>query len=349
MKQSHTPLPQEVIMPHIGCTTAIRLLAAGLSIGMLACTSEDTPTEPSLSPSLARVTAGAYVAVDLGTLGGHASEATAVNPAGQVAGFSETTDGAVHAFLLTRGVMVDLGTLEGRLSFARGINPAGQVVGNSSTNDPRTDGCCHAFLWDKGVMTFLGTLGGGGSEAAAINPAGQIVGHSDTPSQLPHAYIWEKGVMTDLGTLPGGTFSRATAINPAGVVVGFGDVPGGQLHAFLWRNGAMSDLGPGSARGINPAGQVVGGSTLWDRRGVPTDLGTIEALGINPKGEVAGFHFVPAVQNFRPAIWSDGVITDLPTLGGIIGNAFAINPAGEVVGRSQTAAGEMRATLWTRR
>jgi uncharacterized membrane protein len=110
----------------------------------------------------------------------------------------------------------------------------------------------------------------------------------------------------------------------------------------------MTDLGPGSAYGINPAGQVVGGSTLWDR-GIPTDLGAIVALGINPKGEVAGFHWAPAVQTFHAALWSEGVITELSTLGGALGQAFAINPVGVVVGRSQTAAGEMRATVWTRR
>src|SRR5438552_3626449 len=71
--------------------------------------------------------------VDLGTLGGTQSRATAVSPSGQTVGFSHTAgDAESHAFSWTRtGGMVDLGTLGGTRSSALAVSAAGQVVGES--------------------------------------------------------------------------------------------------------------------------------------------------------------------------------------------------------------------------
>jgi probable HAF family extracellular repeat protein len=52
--------------------------------------------------------------IDLGTLGGNFSVATAINTQGEVVGGSYTVDGPMHAFLWQSGTgMVDLGTLVG--------------------------------------------------------------------------------------------------------------------------------------------------------------------------------------------------------------------------------------------
>jgi probable HAF family extracellular repeat protein len=40
-------------------------------------------------------------------------------------------------------------------------------------------------------------------------------------------------------------------------------------------------------------------------------------------------------------------LTDLGTLGGAFGQAVGINSAAQVVGESETASNEIRATLWT--
>jgi len=159
-----------------------------MAIGMAACTSEETPTEPSGSPRLARAAAGAYTAVDLGTLGGF-SRATGINSMGQVVGGSATAGGDIHAFLWSRGVMTDLGTLGGSFSWASGITAAGKVAGYSSTVEG--DAVVHAVLWSKGEMTDLGTLGGNTSGATGISPAGQVVGSSNvTVGGESHATLW---------------------------------------------------------------------------------------------------------------------------------------------------------------
>jgi probable HAF family extracellular repeat protein len=128
----------------------ITLISAAMTLGMLACTSEEAPTEPSSTPSLAQANAGAYTAVDLGTLGGGSATARGINPAGQVVGESYLAGTSTfHAFRWEKGRMTDLGTLPGGdFSVAIGINPAGQVVG-FSYDGPR------AVLWDNGVITDL--------------------------------------------------------------------------------------------------------------------------------------------------------------------------------------------------
>lgn len=68
--------------------------------------------------------------VDLGTLGGATSHATALNNRGQVVGYSETASGEQHAFLWQHGRMVDLGAVAGEgVSEATDVNDRGQVVG----------------------------------------------------------------------------------------------------------------------------------------------------------------------------------------------------------------------------
>jgi probable HAF family extracellular repeat protein len=136
-----------------------------------------------------------FVPVDLGTLGGSSSVATAVNVRGQVVGNSTTAGDDVrvqHAFsrTATEG-MVDLGTLGGGIgpgSSAIAVNARGQVVGYSRI----VDGSQHAFSWTaRRGMVDLGTLGGDFSQAFAVNDRGQIVGSSSTADGSSHAVLWE--------------------------------------------------------------------------------------------------------------------------------------------------------------
>jgi probable HAF family extracellular repeat protein len=139
---------------------------------------------------------------DLGTLGGTTSAGTAINAAGQVAGWSETAardswGSFTHAFLSAGGRLVDLGTLGGRVSYATGIDARGRVTGYSSTPTENV----HAFQWSGGRMTDLGTLGGAWSYPFGSNASGEVVGQSETASGERHAFLYSGGRMTDLNSL----------------------------------------------------------------------------------------------------------------------------------------------------
>lgn len=198
--------------------------------------------------------------LDLGTLGGRFSSASALNGTAQVTGEADTSSGSAQAFLYSQGQMTEL-TLSLADSFGSGINNQGQVAGVAVP----TPGSAYAFLYTEGKMLDLGTLGGDTSEANAINSQGQVAGGAEITPGNPaeHAFLYTNGQMTDLGTL-GGPSSDAAAINNAGEVTGFAQTSQGRSHAFLDTNGQMTDLGtlPGYiyswGAAINSQGQVVG-------------------------------------------------------------------------------------------
>lgn len=70
------------------------------------------------------------------------------------------------------------------------------------------------------------------------------------------------------------------------------------------------------------------------------------ANGINDAGVVVGWGLDDAGLR-RPLMWSNGLATDLGTLGGDRGEARAVNRDGRVVGQARNAAAEPRAFQWT--
>lgn len=130
------------------------------------------------------------------------SQATAINTAGEVVGYTGGTESdesggqSIRAFLWipdsvngTTGHMIDLGDLPGGddISEAAAINTEGDVVGYSSTHEAGTSlSQDHAFLWTdaEGMVDLNMHLDISGAnwileQAEGINDAGQIVGFGE--------------------------------------------------------------------------------------------------------------------------------------------------------------------------
>ena len=248
---------------------------------------------------------------------------------------------APHVAAPPRSSAAILGASLSDLSFqAVAINDAGQVVGTQNLR---------ALLYTPGNgVQDLGTLGGTISVADAINEVGQVVGYSTTATGARHAFLWTPGSgMQDLGTLGDGPSSRARGINDQGQVVGESTYPRvdarePQTHAFLWTPGSgMQDLGA--------LGQGLTSSVAYD---------------INNAGQVVGRSFSADPPIFPPTdpeyrsrafLWSPGQgMVDLGALSGGYAVAYAINEAGQVVGKSWLSTvspppygQDLRAVLWT--
>jgi probable HAF family extracellular repeat protein len=300
---------------------------------------------------------------DLGTLGGNASVAFAINNRDQVVGAALNT--VLDPFS------------SGFPSPLCGSFPC--IAGSYMAMFFPSATQMHAVLWQNGAIKDLGTLGGPDSVALQVNERGQIAGQSYLNS-IPNAttgvptidpfFIGEDGKMVDLGNL-GGTVGWTSGLNNRGQVIGAMTLAGdGGWHPFLWSHGVLTDLGTlgadcGNATAINDAGDVVGvactptlfSAVLW-RDGVLIDLGTVgadrcaEAYSINSLGQVVGESGdcggpLPnhgwVWQNSGPVVNLNSLI--VPSSPIRFGHAVFINDRGEISGNGYLPNGDVHAIV----
>jgi len=100
----------------------------------------------------------------------------------------------------------------------------------------------------------------------ALNDRGEVAGQHIAGGTALRAVRWKNGCLEDLGTL-GGSASSARGINTAGLIVGGSLTAGDEsYHAFLYEGGTMQDL-----------------NTLIAQA---DDYELIHALGINDRGDI---------------------------------------------------------------
>lgn len=181
------------------------------------------------------------------------------------------------------------------------------------------------------------------SQAIAINASGQVAGslagHVHVFGVNDRAFLRTGTTTTILPTINNGG-TRAFALNDAGVVVG---VSNGQ--AFKWKSGdaSLTPLGfNGPAFGINSAGDIVGANNQRYRAstgtsssfGLPAGAASGTARDINDSGAIVGSAFYMSDFSMRAYVFKDNDFTLLPSLGGRMSEALAVNNGGVVVGYS---------------
>jgi probable HAF family extracellular repeat protein len=137
--------------------------------------------------------------------------------------------------------------------------------------------------------------------------------------------------VTDLGTL-GGSASQACGVSNRGSASGFSELSGDNVvHAFFWQSRTITDLGT-----------LGGPNSFAPEEAPPNDrdevAGFSDTATLDPNGE----QFCALFGDFgpyicRPFVWRDGVMTELPTLGGNNAAAVAINNRSQLTGVAETA------------
>ena len=103
----------------------------------------DTATVELLPPTNV-LGPGEYIVIDLGTLGGNASEALGINDRGEAVGWALDVEGKTNAFVWRNGHMSGLGFLPGGSNgVATAINNHGEITGHADVIATNV----HAFLY----------------------------------------------------------------------------------------------------------------------------------------------------------------------------------------------------------
>lgn len=325
-----------------------------------------------------RMLLSAYAIVDLGTLGGAASNGFDINDTNQVVGWAQTATGVNRAFrfqdlnsnnIADSGEMENLGVLAGfTQSYAHGINNSGEVVGSvvSAANVKKA-----VKFQPGGNPTDLGL--GNGSNAYAINMSGTVVGAATFSNRYLAFKRTSAGAVTELGSLGAGgqRYSEAMNINDQGVITGYSSTAAGD-SAFIVNAAPMAAIGFASQPAgleygygwdINNSGQIAGEgfNSAGEYRAfryfagqasdlsIPVGYTSSQGFGINDVGQVVGALKLPSNAT-RAFLYSNGAIHDLNDLipvgsGWTLTQARAINDAGYIVGTGTNSLSQTHAFL----
>ena len=326
----------------------------------------------SLGASLSGAEPPTYRVVDIGSLVGMSTFATALNEQGQVVGHSAVGDfqphvgTPYHAFLYSDGAMVDLDPgNEFWSSFAADIGEDGKIVGSVQREGL---GYSQPFLYSEtegidilnplDVHPLLNT-----GAAHGINEAGQIVGTAGS-----QAFLLTPPGPTGQALATGG----GTGLNDLGVVVGtLKPSPwSSEEHGFVYENGTLQNLDDlrlvlgetgttFAPSAVNENGNIVGtlsGPEVITQASVLAfgvvgwpwnDLGVLDGArsygnGINADGDVVGtLHPLDPAHPWRAFVWLDGEMHVLNDLlagdpGVFLTEGMAINDAGQIVARGHS-------------
>lgn len=266
-----------------------------------------------------------YVVLQRVTVAGP-EEAFSINAANIIVGITDVGYVGQGALWTSQGRVTRLGagsTSVFASSSARKITDRGTIAGQSAFDNSRPPS---AATYASGKWTNVGTGYPDNTSFSAFQSAnddGLFVGIRSPfvppPSEYQkfrtEAFAYRAGRFTTI-TL-GGKNGQANDVNAAGVVVGHSELPNRTPHAFSWQNGKIADLG------------ALFGSAL-----------SSDALGVNARGDAVGQVRFLGSRPDEAVLWSRGKARDLGRLGGSYGaQAFAINDAGAIVGRSSVDIG----------
>ena len=291
-------------------------------------------------------------ATDLGTVNGNITVAVAINNAGAVAGFFQSSEGG-DAFYWSRntGFVVLPGTEE-----AYDINNRGQVVGSTVVDD-----MWHGFVWDAktGAMQDLGPY-----IPTAINDHGQMIGWSyDVTNNRILAWVYVDNEFRFLFT--GETFDGTVVdINNRGVVIGSAYTVAGS-RAFEWsKQDGFRFMPPeggfahSAAIGINNAGIVYGFLFMGGEEDDPLYpiLWSADGSVLSQSATPAFYLFGHPKLNTRlwtirnaNELWMGeyGPILLPPPPGLVTPQVTGVNDRGQVVGMASSQDGVPHAVVWT--
>lgn len=185
---------------------------------------------------------------DLGTLGGAASEAKAINNFGIAVGWSYV-GGVTRGAIWNGDQKIALGTFGGNNSYATGINDIGIVTGYADTTLIGRPMAYWTHVGAPGVLVPLGTtVGGLASTASGINQCAQIVGTANNGSGQAFLYDVFSHSLVNLNDVIDhmtgwNALTQAVAINDGGAIVGQG-IYNGQTRMFLLTPNAFCPYRP---------------------------------------------------------------------------------------------------------